>query len=323
MGLYHTHRPSTLEELAGNEGAVEQIRTHFAQPEARWSHAFMITGPSGCGKTTIARAIAKSVLKAVDTNIREINFANNRGIDTAREIMEQMKFRPATGGKVVYIIDEAHGMTQEAKRAFLKPLEDCPPWVYFFLCTTNYQKLAQGDEGKALNTRCTRWCVEPLSEAVMYRLIRRVCKAEKFENVGDAATSAIVAASNGSPRAALVLLEQVAVLQSEDAQIIAAQKYSTDEPQLKDLCIALGSGNWGSARATLLAMREAEVDPEGIRRGVIGWMSGSLLKNPRAGTSEAIILECFSTPTYDSGFPQLVLSGYQACSQISSQSRRV
>ena len=160
MGLYHKYRPATIEELAGNEATIEAIRSHYAQPEAKWTHATIITGPSGCGKTTLARAIARTILQASEMNIREINFANNRGIDTAREVMEQMRFRPAGGGRLVYIIDEAHGMTPDAKRAFLKPLEDCPSWVYFFLATTNYAKLTQGDEGKAINTRCTLLKVE-------------------------------------------------------------------------------------------------------------------------------------------------------------------
>lgn len=319
MSLYHTHRPATIEELAGNEGTIEAIRTHYAQAEEKWTHATILTGPSGCGKTTLARAIATSVLKANPMNIREINFASNRGIDTAREILDQMKFRPAGGGRLVYIIDEAHGMTPDAKRAFLKPLEDCPPWVYFFLATTNYAKLTQGDEGKAINTRCTLLKVEALSESTIFRLLRKVCKLEQFTNITDPVLDAIVAASQGSPRAALVALEKVVCMGTPEAMIQQLEGQFTEEPQVKDLCMALGRGDWALARQTLLAMKEAEMDAEGIRRAVLGWMSGSLLKNPRAGAAEAIILECFSTPTYDSGFPQIVLGAFQACNQLGSR----
>lgn len=317
MSLYQKYRPATLEELAGNETTVEAIRTHYNQPPEKWTHATILTGPSGCGKTTLGRAIAKTVLKANDLNIREINFASNRGIDTAREILEQMKFRPAGGGCLVYLIDEAHGMTPDAKRAFLKPLEDCPAWVHFFLITTNYAKLIQGDEGKAINTRCTLLKVESLPDASIFRLLRKVCRAEEITNVPDEVLNAIAGCSQGSPRSALVALEKVSCMGSPESMLKTLDGQLDEDPQVADLCKALQQGNWGKSRDTLRALKEAETDAETIRRVVLGWMTGSLLKNPRAGHAEMVILECFEKPTYDNGFPQLVIGAYQACATIS------
>lgn len=315
MSLYHKHRPTTLDEMWGNESTIQAIRDKFAGDPDNFPHAMLMTGPSGCGKTTLARLIAKDILSCEGLNIREINTANNRGIDSARDIMEQMKYLPAGGGKVVYIIDEAHGMTQDAKRAFLKPLEDTPKHVFFILCTTDYPKLTKGDEGKAINTRCVRYTVNSLEDMLLYRNLRQVARKEEFTHIPDEVLEACGKAANGSPRAALQMLDKVSCMAPE--KMLEAIDSPVDEtPEMRDLCFALGAADWHKVSKVLLAMKEGGTDPETIRRTVLGWFQGSVLKRPQAARGAMIIMECFEKPTYDIGFPGITIAAYQACNAI-------
>ena len=309
MSLYRDYRPKTLDEVIGNEATVDGLRKHFAQDPSRVSHAHIIYGDSGCGKTTLARAVAKSILGATDLSIHEINTADQRGIDTAREIIEGMRRPPIAGKALVYIIDEAHGLTQDAKRAFLKPLEDTPAYVYFFLCTTNLKQLLKGDEGKAVGTRCTQWEVSPLSPRQTVRLVSSVAQAEKYE-VPNEVMDAIVEASEGSPRAALVALEKIMPISDIEQQLAVLAKGLDDDPQTIELCQALIKRAPWTTIGGILARLKGTEEPETIRRAVTGYMSAVLLKHFNA--QAALCLEAFSENTYDNGFPALVLAAVRS-----------
>src|SRR5690606_3369465 len=103
-------------------------------------HAMLFTGPSGCGKTTLAR-ILRVKLRCSDNDFQEINAADFRGIDSIRSMRQQVGAAPLGGDSRIWLIDEAHSMTADAQNAFLKLLEDTPRHVYFFLATTDPQKL--------------------------------------------------------------------------------------------------------------------------------------------------------------------------------------
>ncbi len=99
--LYRRYRPTTLDQMVGNEATIKSLKAELENG----SHVFLFTGPAGCGKTTLARIIAKEV-GAGDLSIKEINSAENRGIDTAREVQEQMRYNPSDGDALVWIFDE-------------------------------------------------------------------------------------------------------------------------------------------------------------------------------------------------------------------------
>ena len=138
MELYNKYRPQTPEEIYGNDLAIKSIRSELN----KGAHVFLLTGPGGCGKTTTARVFARQ-LGADELSIHELNSSENRGIDSVREIMEQIRYTPLDGGKTVYILDEMHQQTSASQNALLKVLEECPEHCYFFLCTTNPEKLIQ------------------------------------------------------------------------------------------------------------------------------------------------------------------------------------
>lgn len=309
MSLYQEYRPQTLEDVLGNEATVNGLRTHFEQEPSRVSHAHIIYGDSGCGKTTLARAVARSILGANDMTIHEINTADNRGIDTIREIIEQMKYPPMGGKATVYIIDEAHGLSTDAKRALLKPLEECPKRVFFFLCTTNLKQLLKGDEGKAINTRCTQWEVAPLTPRQVVKLVRSTAAAENYE-LRDEVLDAIVEAANGSPRASLVALEKIMAITDLEQQLAVLKSGIEDDPDTRELCQAILKGAaWGEVAGILTRLKNAQ-EPETIRRGVTGYMTAVLLK--RFNPTAALALEAFSENTYDNGFPAIVLAALRA-----------
>ena len=314
MSLYTEYRPKILDEMVGNDNTIKAIREHFTQADPkRISHCHIISGSSGTGKTTIARAIATELLGADPTfGIHEINTADNRGIDTARDIIDKMRGLPLRGRSVVFIIDEAHGMTADAKRAFLKPTEEMPSHVYFFFCTTNITQLLKGDEGKALGTRSTQWKMEPLNARQLGKLVIRTADAEKFD-LDDKVLSAIVEAADGSPRAALVALEKaMSVPNDVPAQLKVLEGAAfEDDPDTLAFCRAICNpkSGWNGVAAILREMK-GKVDSETVRRGVLGYCTSIVLKGTNNHVSR--VVEEFAVNTYDTGFPGLVLAAYRS-----------
>lgn len=313
MSLYKEYRPKVLAEMYGNDDVIKAIREHFTQTDPkRISHCHIISGSSGTGKTTVARAIATELLGADPTfGIHEINTADNRGIDTARDVIDKMRGLPLRGRSVVFIIDEAHGMTADAKRAFLKPTEDMPNHVFFFFCTTNLSQLLKGDEGKALGTRSTQWKMEPLNARQLGKLVLNTAEKENF-NVDDKVLTAIIDVADGSPRAALVALEKILGVPNDvEAQLKILEGGLEEDPDTLAFCRAVCAGkpSWKEISNALREMK-GKVDPETVRRGVLGYCTSIMLKNG----SERIcrVMEEFAVNTYDTNFAGLVLAAYRS-----------
>lgn len=302
MSLYKKHRPSDFSEVRGQDTAVNLLQELLSRPEGSRPQVFGLFGGAGCGKTTLAR-IAARALGASDFSTHEINSSNNRGIDTAREIQEAIKYASADGAPTVYIIDEVHKATNDWQNAMLKVLEDTPKGVYFFLCTTEPGKLI-----KAIHTRLTRVDIQTLSDTDITRLVKKTAHAEGIE-LPESVLEKIVECSGGSARQALVFLESVGALTSEDAMLAAVAISDEVEIAANELAKALYSKQSWRKVAEILEKLKGQ-DPESVRRAVMGWSSALLLKS---GKHEwAFILECFSEPTYNTGHAGLVLSAYTA-----------
>lgn len=313
MALNLDYRPKTLDEMVGNETIIKSVRNHFAQDPKRISHCHVLYGPSGCGKTTLARIIATELLGADEKfGIHENNTADNRGIDGVRGIIDSTKKLPLMGNASVYVIDEAQGLTPEAKGAFLKPTEEMPSYVYFFFCTTDVATFFKGDAGSALKTRCTPWKLEPLNARQLGRLVLRTADAENFD-VADEVLSAIIEAAEGSPRLALKALEQVMACPGDiQGQLKLLETGVVENPDTLDLCrvVTAAKPSWSAIRDCLAKMK-GKVDAETARRSVLGYCSAIMLKS---GGSDRIcrVMEEFAVNTYDTGFPGLVLSAYRS-----------
>jgi len=270
MELYIKYRPQTTAEILGNDLAIKSLRSEIENGH----HVFLLTGDSGCGKTTLARAIAKE-LGGTEMSIHELNSSENRGIDTVREIMEEIRYQPLEG-KSVYILDEYHMQTNAAQQAALKMLEECPEWCYFFICTTNPEKVIE-----AIKTRCSRIQVKPLDHDTMFKLLRRVAHNEQVQVSLDVLHK-IADLSEGSSRKGLKLLGQVLYLNTDEERMEYLDKnsFSDENEDVFKLCQALiKKSGWNSYMECLeKAKDDVKANPEGVKFLVMSYARTCLNK---------------------------------------------
>jgi len=297
MELYKKHRPKTLKGIIGNESTVAALQNMIERKTL--PHTILFHGPSGCGKTTLAR-ILKTELGCSDMDFQELNCSDFRGIDTIREIRQTMNLSPVGGTCRIWLLDELHQMSSAGMHASLKIFEDTPDHVYFFLCTTEPQKLL-----KTIRTRCCEMPTEYLDPSDIRKLLLRIAKREsiilKKNTVED-----IIDAAQGSARQCLVVLDKIKNVPEKDrAKAISSIE---EEQEGIELCRALVS-NKGWTTITKI-LRETNSEPESLRWAVMGYCSAILMKK----TDHKIfhILTCFEHPFYDSKKNGLIRACYEA-----------
>lgn len=303
--LYRRYRPSTFNELVGQDEAVKML-TDFGKRSAM-PHCLLFTGPSGCGKTTLAR-IVKTKMKCGEPDYQELNTADFRGIDMVREIRSRMNLSPLAGKVRMWLIDEAHKLTGDAQNALLKMLEDPPSHVYFMLATTDPQKLLQ-----TIRTRATEIKVRALKEKEMGTLLDSVCKQEAGSALVQEIRDKIVDLADGSPRKALVLLNQIMGEEDTEAALAALSGGVAEKDSIELARLLLSPKvSWPEITKLLKALPDLETQAEGIRRLVLAYMS-SVAMGGGKGCAKAIeVIDCFRMPYYDSGKAGLLLSCWDA-----------
>jgi len=310
MSLDTRVRPGTLAAMAGNKTTKAAVESLFERRE-NFPHAILITGPTGCGKTTLGRIIA-DMLGAKSDDYRETDSAQYNGIDTVREIHNQMRFKPRHPESKcrVWLFDECHQIGQggdseknRAQSGMLKMLEDAPDHVYFILCTTDPHRLL-----KTVRGRCTTLEVSRLDEDTMTALIKKTARREKTV-ISDAVTEMIVEKADGHPRNAMKLLEKVIGLTEEQAQEVVDEEERLQSEGI-ELCRELLSikPNWKKVAGILTGLKDQ--DEEGIRRLVLGYCNSILLKGNNFNAF--LIMDEFSQPFYDIGTPGLTLACYKS-----------
>lgn len=267
LPLHLKYRPQTFDELIGNDSVKQSLKTIFMRKEAI-PHVFLLQGPSGCGKTTTGRIIAK-MLECPDSGITEINVASARGIDTIRDIIETSQYAPLIGKTKVYILDEVARGTLDFQSSALKLLEDCPSYCYLILCTTDPEKLL-----KTIKTRCSTFNFSSLTRGEVLKLLNWVCKEEKVE-LSKEVLNKIAECCDGSPRQALVLLDQVIDIIDDEVSLQTIIDNTIDEKNIVDLCKAiLNSKSWSEMATIIRGIKE---EPEKVRHSVGGYMAAVLL----------------------------------------------
>ena len=126
--LYKKYRPKSFDRVNGQEAAIKSLSTFVEK--GKIPHAILFTGPSGSGKTTLARIITKH-LECGFSDFQELNCADLTGIEEVRKIRQRMNYACMGGKSRVWIIDEAHKLSNAAQNAFLKMLEDTPKPVSY------------------------------------------------------------------------------------------------------------------------------------------------------------------------------------------------
>ncbi len=214
------YRPQNFGELIGQEHVRTTIENAIAQ--GRIAHGYIFSGQRGTGKTTVARILARCLNcvngptahpcgecascaeiaggNAVD--VIEIDAASNRGINEMRELRENVRYRPARDRYKIFIIDEAHQITNEAFNALLKTLEEPPEWVVFVLCTTEVHKIPT-----TIASRCQQFSFRSVDFADLIARMKWICGEEKIE-ADDEALAVLAQAGEGSVRDSLSALDQ-------------------------------------------------------------------------------------------------------------------
>jgi DNA polymerase-3 subunit gamma/tau len=218
---------------------------------ARVAHAYLFSGSRGTGKTSAARLLAKAVnctgrprtsaepcnkcqscvemTAGAALDLIEIDAASNRGIDEIRDLREKVNLAPALGPFKVYIIDEAHMLTEPAFNALLKTLEEPPAHVVFILCTTDAQKIPLTVIG-----RCQQFVFRRHSEEQIVSRLTHIAKAEKV-SVDAEAMSLIARTAQGSMRDAVGLLDQLVPLAAGPISLESARSLlGIADPRLLD-----------------------------------------------------------------------------------------
>lgn len=244
--LYRTYRPSTFEEVYGQQHIVKTLSN--AIKENKIAHAYLFCGPRGTGKTSMARLFAKalnceegfgkqcnhctnctSITDGTHPDVIEIDAASNRGIDDIRDLINKVKYAPIRGKYKVYIIDEIHMMTSEAFNALLKTLEEPPANVVFILATTEPFKLMP-----TILSRVQRYDFSKVSDSNLLANLKRVCEKEgvTFE---EEALKLITTLSDGGVRDSLSLLDQAIAYSGNELTTSVVQELfglSTTEEKL-------------------------------------------------------------------------------------------
>lgn len=296
MELYRKHRPETLAQIYGNETVKSTVQSLI--DNSRRPHTYLLVGPAGCGKTTLAYIMAKAFGA---TNIVENNSADYRGIDSSRDLSAVLGMHSLFGVSA-YILEEAHKMTQDAQEALLKPVENCPEDAYLFFTTTDPSKI-----NAALKTRMVILQVSLLTDSELEQVLADVTAAADVTLTPNVLAH-IAGSAYGSPRRALVMLESVIGLSEEDALNVAGYADTTDKVAI-DLCRALvqNGASWKNIASILSSIT---VEPEAVRRAVLGYLRSILLKkeSPKA----YIMASAFIEPYYHTGNAGLLLSCYTA-----------
>ena len=297
QALYLKYRPQTFDDVVGQDPITRTLRNALRHGKVR--HAYLFTGPRGTGKTTTARLLAKAVNCQASVDERpcnkcstcvainegrlldliEIDAASNRGIDEIRDIREKVGFRPSEGEYKVYVLDEAHMLTEPAFNALLKTLEEPPPHVIFALVTTDPHKIPA-----TITSRCQRFDFGRIPVQAIVGHLAEIA-SEEGVSVEEEALRFIAYHSTGAMRDAISLLDQMTgygdeitldqvkmvlgTVASESAAGLAAHLVDGELAEGLDLInSAVGDG----------------ADPHQFGRDVVEYLRGLLLICQGAGT---------------------------------------
>ena len=233
--LARKYRPQNFSEVIGQEHVTRTLKNAIEQ--GRIAHGYIFSGHRGIGKTTIARILAMclncrkfdrptpepcgvcesctEIKSGSAVDVIEIDAATNRGIDEIRELREAARYRPARDRYKIYILDEAHQITDAAFNALLKTLEEPPPHIVFMMATTEPEDIPQ-----TIRSRCQHFSFHAVSFDDITKQLTDIAKREGIK--ADAEAIAVLAeAGDGSMRDALSIMDQAIACCGSDVKLTA------------------------------------------------------------------------------------------------------
>src|SRR6516162_3255990 len=220
--LARKYRPQKFADVIGQEHVTRTLKNAIEQQ--RIAHGYIFSGHRGIGKTTIARILAMAlncrataaptgepcgvcdscveIRAGSSVDVLEIDAATNRGIDEIRELREAARYRPARDRYKIYILDEAHQITDAAFNALLKTLEEPPPHIVFMMATTQPEDIPQ-----TIRSRCQHFSFRAVRFEPILAQLRDLVGRETIE-ADDEALALLAEAGDGSMRDALSILDQ-------------------------------------------------------------------------------------------------------------------
>ncbi|MEM1319121.1 MAG: DNA polymerase III subunit gamma/tau [Bacteroidota bacterium] len=216
------YRPQRFDSVVGQEHVSQTLKNALQNDQL--AHAFLFCGPRGVGKTTCARILAKVLncqnltedyeacnecpsCKAFNDNasfnITELDAASNNSVEHIRALIEQVRFQPQQGKYKVFIIDEVHMLSQQAFNAFLKTLEEPPPYAIFILATTEKHKIIP-----TILSRCQIFDFRRIQVPAMIDHLQAICQEEQIDADRDA-LHIIAQKADGALRDALSIFDRM------------------------------------------------------------------------------------------------------------------
>lgn len=216
------YRPQRFEDVVGQQHVAGTLKNALATDHL--AHAFLFTGPRGVGKTTCARILAKilncesrtadqeacnqcnsckAFNESASFNIIELDAASNNSVEHIRALIEQVRFQPQQGRYKVFIIDEVHMLSSQAFNAFLKTLEEPPPYAIFILATTEKHKIIP-----TILSRCQIFDFRRITVVDMVLHLKDICQKEGIEAEEDA-LHIIAQKADGALRDALSIFDRI------------------------------------------------------------------------------------------------------------------
>lgn len=252
--LYRKYRPGTFTDVRGQEQVTSVLEA--AVKKGTPAHAYLFSGPRGTGKTSMSRILA-SALSVDAKDIYELDAASHTGVENVRELLEGVSTMPFASKYKIYIIDEVHMLSKGAFNAFLKTLEEPPPFAIFILATTELNKVPQ-----TIQSRCQVFMFKSPTRADLRTMVTEIAK-EEGASVAPLGAELIAMMGDGSYRDTLSILQKVLTLSSdkklsedEVAAVVGAPKAATIAAFLS----ALAKKDIEGALAALHSAIDAGVD---------------------------------------------------------------